>query len=318
MTDVAKAMHAPTIPDSTVFAVSSNIPTSPTSPGSPKSPSSPGSISPVELDAKLQFYVNLYGVRWPLIRAHMQCAFQTAFPTKYLEHRWQVIVAEQQAVIEPDAESIERSPLASIDGIIPAEPLLPSNTGNCGGIQERLPLKRCYDGKPDSPTQPSRPPPPPSPCTVPKALLGRRCPTFLLAPGSALSAPDNVRRQLKAVYLASKLHENRFSSENASDGSCAGASDEEKSAIVALLSREMACFKKKGMLGPPSGLGSSGGSGLARSVLATTGAPDVIPDRAERPPPRSKITGTGTGTGPVHVHSSSPTGWRATSTACMR
>jgi len=296
MTDVATAMNAPT---------------SPTSPGSPKSPTSPGSISPVELDAKLQYYVNLYGARWPLIRAHMQCAFQTAFPAKYLEHRWQVIIAKQQAVIEPDAESKEHSPLASIEDIIPAEPLSPSKAGNCG-IQERLPLKRCYDGKPDSPTQPARPPPPPSPCTVPKALLGRRCPTFLLAPGSALSAPDNVRRQLKAVYLASKLNENRFSSENASDGSCTSASDEEKSAIVALLSREMACFKKKGMLGPSSGLSSSGGSGLARSVLAsaTTGASDVMPDRAERPPPRSKST--------VPVHSSSPTGWRATSTSCMR
>ena len=219
-------------------------------PTSPCSPKSPDSISPVELDAKLQYYVVLYGARWPLIRAHMQCAFQTAFPAKYLENRWQQIQAGANVSVVEEV----RSPLAALetDDIVnvtqvPLSPSAPNGTG----IQERLPLKRCYDGAANSPKQPSRPPPPASPFTPPKALLGKRCPTFLLAPGSSLAAPDSVRRQLKAVYLASKLNENRWSnppepsSENASEIEL-HASDEEKAAIVALLARELAMFRKKG------------------------------------------------------------------------
>lgn len=248
-------------------------------PASPCSPKSPGSISPVELDAKLQYYVVLYGTRWPLIRAHMQCAFQTAFPAKYLENRWQQIQTGTNVSVVEEV----RSPLSALetDDIVnltqvPLSPSAPNGTG----IQERLPLKRCYDGAANSPKQPSRPPPPASPFTPPKALLGKRCPTFLLAPGSSLAAPDSVRRQLKAVYLASKLNEKRWSnppdpsSENTSGMIERHASDEEKAAIVALLARELAVFRKKGsgsVLGQ-STFGFAAASPTGKAKLSTVTA----------------------------------------------
>ena len=39
----------------------------------------------------------------------------------------------------------------------------------------------------------------------PAHLLTSRCPTFLLAPGSSLAAPELVRQQLKTVYLVNLL-----------------------------------------------------------------------------------------------------------------
>merc|ERR1719271_923069 len=85
------------------------------------------------------------------------------------------------------------------------------------GIQERLPLqglpkpKRSRES--DSPVHPTRPPPA-SPRTPTNALFAKRCPTFLLAPGSSLAAPDGVRRQLKAVYLAALLASGGTENEN--------------------------------------------------------------------------------------------------------
>ena len=201
--------------------------------------------------------VGLYGSRWSLIRAHMQAAFQVAFPSKYLEKRWEQL-ADQAAATAAPLQS-ERSPL--VDASDEAVKSTACAVSNGVGIQERLPLKRRNDGGCNSPSQPPRPPPPPSPRVAPKELLCRRCPTFLLAPGSALSAPDAVRRQLKAVYLASKLNEERWAvhrkrqnleNDSGDDGDAAVdthptsfASDEEKGAIVALLARELASFQKR-------------------------------------------------------------------------
>lgn len=251
-------------------------PLTPLTPTSPSSPTSPASISPEALDDKLRHYVSLYGVRWALIRAHMQCAFQCAFPARYLEKRWALMVESGSEAVNSQPSEL-RSPLTAVDNDdvntieseakqIPNEVKQMPSAG--AGIQERLPLKRRNDGGVNSPVQPARPPPPPSPRTPPKALLGRRCPTFLLAPGSSLAAPDNVRRQLKAVYLASKLNENRWvvshNSENDDEESgteC--ASDEEKGAIVALLARELALFKRRGH-------SSGSGSSLSRSSASAS------------------------------------------------
>jgi hypothetical protein len=264
----------------------------PTSPPSPtcRSPTSPTCISPDDIDDKLRHYVSLYGSRWSVIRCHMQAAFQCAFPARFLEHRWTLMQAQGIDRAPSSITTAIRSPLA----VISADDL--ASTAQ-HGIQERLPLKgvsngimsgrhsppasgleaacisprtspnskRIRDETAGAPTQPARPPPQ-SPRTPPKALLARHCPTFLLAPGSSLGAPDSVRRQLKAVYLAAMLqkpnpNDKRWlgcSAENdepsvASAGELESATESEKEAIVALLARELAAFRK-----PARRLGAGG------------------------------------------------------------
>ena len=84
------------------------------------------------------------------------------------------------------------------------------------------------------------------------AWLCPNCPNFLLAPGSALAAPENVRRQLKAVYVASLLSSQSggiaATEENLEDAAAPGgpfASDEEKHQVVALLARELCSLQQR-------------------------------------------------------------------------
>ena len=108
-----------------------------------------------------------------------------------LEKRWQALQQDQEPAAASDAST--RSPLAALRV-----------------DEQTTALKRAREQKEDSETQQrprSRPPLSSSPRTlsVPRELLASRCPTFLLAPKSSLKAPDSVRRQLKAVYLATLL-----------------------------------------------------------------------------------------------------------------
>ena len=238
-------------------------------------PLSPKCISPEAIDEKLSHYVGIFGSRWALIRCHMQVQFSCAFPTRYLEKRWEMLQQRAQQISPLPALPV-RSPLASMD----ADPL--------AGIQERLPMnglpkkeKRWREESPTSPLQPARPPPPSSPQTrtkhLPKGLGQGLCPTFLLSPGSALAAPDSVRHQLKAVYLASRLTANlKENLEKGKGGEIADeiemadeieepttgsievdetdgasvkaspfASEEEKHQIVNLLARSLAGFRRR-------------------------------------------------------------------------
>lgn len=236
----------------------------------PSSPTSPKCISPEAIDEKLVHYVKLFGTRWPLIRCHMQAQFCCSFPARYLERRWDALQQQQEAAarmtVSQDArrspgEKSLRSPLAAMDDIN-------DTAGNINpGIQERLPIqglpkpKRWREDSGSSPMQPVRPPPPASPRTPTNALFARRCPTFLLSPDSSLAAPDGVRRQLKAVYLAALLANGGPSppggtATTATDATCdaAGrgteapspfASEDEKHQVAALIARELSGFRRR-------------------------------------------------------------------------
>lgn len=195
----------------------------------PEPPLSPTCISPDMVDDKLAHYVAIFGSRWALIKVHMQAQFSIAFPARYLEQRWQKLQDARKALntLQPSsttplsALTPVRSPFTSMDAV--EHPVAPI------GIQERIPLqalpkaKRWREENITSPTQPVRPQPPSSPRTLPSALpKGLKqglCPTFLLAPGSSLAAPDSVRRQLKAVYLASLLSERNTENQRSANGS---------------------------------------------------------------------------------------------------
>ena len=242
-----------------------------------RSPMKTACISPETIDEKLAIYVGQYGARWALIRCHMQKEFAISFPAKDLEKRWAALQERMRQASLP-ATLPTRSPLTrmELENQLEAPPV-PK------GIQERLPLrhvlpaakaKRWREDGGSSPTQPTRPPPQPSPQRphenkpLPECLKAG-IPTFLLAPGSALAAPDSVRRQLKAVYLAARLTAQATEAvaanaavaeedaENATmtDGMSTVrespsathifASEDEKVQIVQLLARELQCLKGK-------------------------------------------------------------------------
>ena len=118
-----------------------------------------------------------------------------------------------------------------------------------------------------SPRRVQRSSPVDSPLTFTKA-----CPTFMLAPHSSAKAPDTVRRQLKLAYLASLVHRSSDHKRHTTpppladrnepvspsgvskvgpvsmmpaardEDGCSLPHADEKSAIVSLLSRQLACM----------------------------------------------------------------------------
>ena len=234
-------------------------------------------VSPEAIDEKLAYYVTTYGARWALIRCHMQKEFSVSFPAIDLEKRWAVL--QQRMRDSPLSAVPTRSPLTRM---VPDNQISPPTPNS--GIQERLPLhglpssksKRWRQDDATSPSQPGRPPPQPSPQrpidlkALPECLQ-KGLPSFMLAPGSALAAPDSMRRQLKAVYIASRLtalSTEAMAAEAAEAAAKAQArndgddeamditdassprhvfgSEEEKVQIVRLLARELSCLKKGG------------------------------------------------------------------------
>lgn len=213
-------------------------------------------------------YVKVFGSRWALIRCHMQAEFCCSFPRSYLEKRWDALQEERARAEAVKVPAALRSPLAAMDNQTVENRGYPNASA---GIQERLPLqglpkpKRWREASADSPTQPVRPPPPASPRTPTKALFAKHCPTFLLAPDSSLAAPDGVRRQLKAVYLASLLAAECAENEGivrvprpaATSGDQLGsnatgteepspfASEDEKHQVCRLIARELSGFKRR-------------------------------------------------------------------------
>ena len=294
----------------------------------PSSCSPHTSISPEAIDEKLKHYVGVFGSRWSLIRAHMTTAFSVAFPARYLENRWEALVLQEQ---QRSPDRVPLKALETFDRLVPPPP--PSFA--TVGIQERLPGSiaksattspkrekakrwRC-EAEGGTPTQPARPPPPPSPGARKAEALpngvhppqaAKLCPTFLLAPGSSLAAPDAVRKQLKAVYLASLLTKNVSEAAAAADktttkemapmdisdveqnkASCGGvsapptltvgdamdaspfASEEEKREVVALLARELAGYKRRGR----------------GSISAGIHGAEVKTEKVESAPPAAKV-----------------------------
>lgn len=120
----------------------------------------------------------MYGARWKVIRAHMQASFAITFPPRVLEERWASIMRQDSAALETMA--VHELPISPV-------------------------TKRPRKTDADDPRSMCTPfiMPPLSPSTAP--LHARCCPNFLLAPGSALAMPEDVRRQLKSVYLAAVL-----------------------------------------------------------------------------------------------------------------
>jgi hypothetical protein len=190
------------------------------------------------LDARLRELVTSYGQRWHVISAHIQSAFSLALTSRWLERRWLELQREEAA-----AAALKRSPLSvgSADSALSELEL---------GLPP--PAKRARDEHPaEASVQPPRPPPPPSPAPRGESLPNG-CPTFVLAPGSALSAPDAVRRQLKAAYLASLLHRSprtepkpRWAAARPPAASPLAAPESEKVEIVELLSRELSSFRRR-------------------------------------------------------------------------
>ena len=227
--------------------------------------SPPICISPEAIDEKLQHYVSIFGTRWPLIRTHMQVQFSCSFPQRFLEKRWQEIVASRSPLTNLQEQPADA---AVQERMVTTPTALQTKSPKQANSPKASPKRWREEG--GVTPQPARPPPPPSPHTtaghLPKGLSQGLCPQFLLAPGSSLAAPDNVRRQLKAVYLASliaKGDENTAATdvavpieedavmEEAAQGEpqaapeAAFASEAEKHQIVALLARELATFRRK-------------------------------------------------------------------------
>lgn len=195
-----------------------------------------GCASPSAINELLKDLVKQYGQRWHLIRCNIQKAFSVAIPAHTLERRW----LESQS---------ERSPLAVISADGSSQCANHARSGSVRGCDRPL--------KEDAPL--SSPP-----ATAGRELLASsRCPV-LLSPDSSLAAPDAVRRELKAVYLAALLKRSRpdlhspwpedggvpgtsgaVSEAAATDGGAESSSrvlspsDDEKGAVVSLLAREI-------------------------------------------------------------------------------
>ena len=211
-----------------------------------------GCVSPVAVDERLRALVKLYGDRWAIISAHMQVAFAITFPARSLERRWLALQSEEHL-------AQQRSPLAALS----ARSAVSESRAVDAGVPAQSSKRWREQTQEQMQPNRGRPPPPPSPSTAAQRdLLANSCPTFLLSPGSSLAAPDDVRKQLKACYLASLLNRSRQGEAEGPAGAgdtveatddpssppatrLASPSLDEKGAIIDLLARALTDIKPR-------------------------------------------------------------------------
>ena len=151
-------------------------------------------------DERLAVLVSTYGQRWTIIAMKMQAEGLTTTSGE-CERRW--LAAQRPAPrleVTTPAFKAQQAPNTAEQGEIGHVVRSP----NRHHMKMSKPKRWRDEVDTSDVIQPTRvPPPPPSPQI--RNPMPSGCPMYILAPGSSLAASEPLRRQLKALYLASRL-----------------------------------------------------------------------------------------------------------------
>jgi type IV secretory pathway VirB10-like protein len=193
-----------------------------------------------QAEQRLSELVAQYGTRWSVISASL--ARQFGFSCSGLEcsahHYAKQKRAESELRQKRPASAARRHSAPAAMQLVSPKPSSPTKQpfGELSpNTKKAVPAIKRWREQPETEAllQPRTRAPSPPAVTV----LSHECPMYLLAPGSSMGLDPALRRQLKAMYLATKL---KYASES---GEAATA---EKAPVVSLLSRELTRLKGGG------------------------------------------------------------------------